>query len=519
MKSLFPFLILIPLFVTSCTYTIKIRDGQTAFDQKQYNVATDFFIKDFEKAERRSEKGKIAYQIGQCYQKTGEPEKALTWFKRAYDDGFGVDALEAYAYTLKENERYEEALENFEQLGIEIGSPYEYRKEVTACKVAMDWKKKQSENIAITPLDINTPNNEFCPVVYEEDGLLFSSDRPASTGEDTYEWTGKGFMDIFEANLSSQSVSPVFPFLNSEDNEASITLNKDKTEIFFTRCSGDVDNVSYCKIFTSRYDDNEWSLPIALEFQKAEINYLHPFLSEDGNTLYFASNDPEGWGGYDIYQVERGPGGWDVPKLLSRNINSTFDDAFPFVENDTIYFSSKGHTGMGGFDIFRSYKINKSSWSPPYNLLPPVNSGFDDVSFVMDRRVAPTDEVKATGYFASNRLGGNGGDDIYKYENLVPKEPPVVVEEKPIEHTLFLDGYVVEKIFEIPGDPNSRVLGRKPLDGAKVLIKFGDESKEVVTGEDGYFSLQLAENTDYDFLASKDGYLNQDNRFTTKGIG
>lgn len=519
MKSFFPYLFLFSLVVGSCTYTIKIRDGQTAFDQKQYDVATDFFKKDFEKAERRSEKGKIAYKIGTCYDKTADPEKALTWFKRAYDNGYGVDALEAYAYTLKENERYQEALETFEQLGIEIGSPYEYRKEVTACKVAMDWKKNQSENIAISNMGINTSNNEFCPVIFEEGKILFSSDRPSATGEEKYAWTGKGFMDIFEATLTTQAVNPVFPFLNSADNEASITINKDKTEIYFTRCSGDVDNVSYCKIFTSRFDDNEWSLPIVLEFQKVDVNYLHPFLSNDGNTLYFAANDPDGWGGYDIYSVERSPGGWDAPRLMSRNINSAFDDAFPFVENDTIYFSSKGHTGMGGFDIFRSYKITSSSWSPPYNLLPPVNSGFDDVSFVLDRRVPVTPEVVETGYFASNRGGGVGGDDIYIYEKLVPKEPPVVIEEKPVDYKLYLDGYVVEKIYEQPGNPNSKVLGRKPLAGALVTVQFDGKKKEFTTGEDGFFSFELAENTDYSFFAHKDGYLNQESRFSTRGIG
>jgi outer membrane protein OmpA-like peptidoglycan-associated protein/tetratricopeptide (TPR) repeat protein len=513
-----PSLLLLLFLVASCTYTIKIRDGETAFDRKQYKVATDFYKKEFDKADRRSEKGKIAYQIGLSYNKIGEPDKALQWFKTSYDNGFGVDALKAYAYTLKENERYQEALETFEQLGFEIGSPYEYRKEVTACKVAIDWKKNISKNIEINQTEINTNSNDFGPVLFKENMLLISSDRNAATGDEQYPWTGKGYMDIFEADPQSGMVNPVFPFLNTEENEASIALNSDNTEVFFTRCSGDIDNVSYCKIFTSRFHDNEWSLPVELEFQLPEINYIHPYLGHQDNILYFACNDPQGWGGYDIYFSERTPGGWEAPKLMSRSINTEEDEAFPVVDNDTIYFASKGHTGMGGFDVFRSYKITTGSWSPPYNMLPPVNSGFDDFGFVLDRRNSLPENVLEIGYFSSNRLGGKGGDDIYLYKKNVPVEPPVVEEEKPEEYHMYLDGYVIEKIFEKAEDPNSRVLGRKPLNNSKVIVEYNGQKKEYTSGEDGLFSFELEENTDYRFFASKDGYLNEEGRFSTKGI-
>lgn len=125
------------------------------------------------------------------------------------------------------------------------------------------------------------------------------------------------------------------------------------------------------------------------------------------------------------------------------------------------------------------------------------------------------------GYFTSTRDEGNGLDDIYSFEKLVPPPPPpkdTTKEIPPIVYSMTLNGYVLEKIYENPTDPNSRVLGRKPLNGASVQITINGKSETVKVGENGLFELNLTEDTNYDFFASNEGYLNNDERFSTKGI-
>ena len=116
------------LLLVACTYTLKIKDGRTAYERKQFSVAAPMLEKEFARAKTRNEKGQIAYLLGDSYRRIGRDEKSLQWFKTAYDNNGGAEALKAQAFALKKMERYTEAREAFKNLGIEIGSPYEYRK-------------------------------------------------------------------------------------------------------------------------------------------------------------------------------------------------------------------------------------------------------------------------------------------------------------------------------------------------------------------------------------------------------
>ncbi len=506
---------------TSCSYTIKIKDGNTAFEQKQYDVAIPFLKKEFKKAKRRTEKGKIAFQLAESYSKNNKVENALDWYKTAYANNYGVEALRGYAAGLKQAERYEEAIEEYENLGLEIGSPYEVKKDITACKVAMDWKKIEEPNYKTSTSDFNSKGSEYAPVFYKNQ-LVFTSDRAASTGDEKYKWTGRNFMDLYLVN--ENGIAKNFSSkINTEENEGTITFNSDFTECFFTRCAGDVNNVAYCKIFTSKVEGDSWSEPIPLAFQSENVNYMHPVLSDDGEQLFFASNHPDGWGGYDLYACDKTPDGWDVPQLLSRNINTKGDEVFPTFHKDTLYFSSDFHTGMGGLDIFKTYPLSVTTWAPPMNLHPPVNSGFDDFGFAVNESYQATKEVLQTGYFSSSRTGGKGADDIYVFEKVVPKipppPPPPVKDTVEIVHKMILEGYVLEKIYQNPSDPNSSVIGRRPLSDANVEAIFGDKKEKFITGSDGLFTIELNEETTYDLFGSKSEYLTKKEYFSTKGIG
>ena len=509
------------VFFSACSYTIKIRDGKTAFEQKQYDVALGFLPKEFKKADRRSEKGRIAFMLAESFRKTDQSEKSLQWYKKAYDNSYGVDALKQYAYGLKKAERYEEAIENFELLGLEIGSPYEYRKEITACKIAIDWKKEKHPEYRISSTDFNSNGSDYAPVFYKNNQLILTSDRASAAGEENYKWTGRKFMDIFVANENGGVPKAFSDVINSDENEGTITFNKDFSECFFTRCGGDVDNVAYCKILTSKKEAGVWSEPQLLDFQQDNSNYMHPALSEDGGQLFFASDHQDGWGGYDIYVSDRTSTGWDLPRLLSRNINTQGNEVFPNLDGDTLYFSSDHLSGMGGLDIFSTYPMNSKQWSPPLNLMPPINTGGDDFGMVISPNFKANDEVKQTGYFVSSRPGSSA-DDIYKFEKIIPPpppEPPKEEKEKEIEYKMILEIYVLEKIYQNPNDPNSKVLGRRPVNAAKVEMISGEEKETFTSSSGGLVSIDLGEDMSYDFFGSKDGFLTKKESFSTVGIG
>ena len=534
MNTKFPILPLLLIF-SACSYTIKIKDGRTAFDRKQYAVAAPMLEKEYGRAKTRTEKGQLAYQLAESYRRTGQDEKSLEWYKTAYDNNYGADALRGYAFALKKLERYAAARDAFKNLGIEIGSPYEYRKEITACNISEGWLKESAGGAngwKVEAAAFNSPQNDFAPMFFRDGRLVFTSDRSMSKSELPYNWTGNKFMDIFIVEPDGASPQVFDNGLNTSDNEGTPCFNSLGTEVFFVRAKGAYKgDDAFCKIYVAEKNvaDAGWSDAKPLPFQKEKINYLHTALSPDGTTLSFACNDPEGWGGYDIYAVQRNPkseNGWDEPKLLSRNINTPGNEAFPSLDADTLYFASDGLPGMGGLDVFRTYKVERNAWAPPHNLKSPLNSGADDFGFIVQKPTAngpkpskPGDFIKS-GFFTSNRPGSRE-DDIYRFEQRVPPPKPPktdTVSTKPLAYKLVLEGYVLEKIFATPDDPNSKVLGRKPLSGAKVQAEFGSKKQPFTVKEDGYFKMELAENMDYNFTAALEGYLSNGAKFSTKGI-
>jgi len=516
----------------SCSYTLPIRDGKTAWELKQYATAIPFLHKEYERANSRLEKGRIAYRLGDSYSRIGQPEKALPWFQNAYQNSFGPEALRGYAYSLKQAGRYQEAQEAFKNLGIEIGSPYEYRKEVTTCAIAQDWVAKAEQSgylLQIAPF--NSPHNDYAPVWAPDGRLVFTSDRNASNGKLTYGWTGNKFMDLYIVEPTGASPQAFAASLNSANNEGTLCFNKSGTELYFARSTpSDKSPNYYCKLFKSTLIDGYWTEPEQLPFQLDQQNYLHPCLSPDGSVLYFACDDPNGWGGYDLYAVLIQPNsetGWGEPKVLSRNLNSSGNELFPNFDADTLYFASDGLPGMGGLDLFRSYKLDKSTWAPAINLKSPINSGYDDFGLILlpeePGKAVPTlpGSTLRAGYFTSNRISeeGKGGDDIYYFEQKVLPRPPALPKDtSPLLFKNILDVYVLEKIYTTPNDPNSKVVGRKPLEGASIEIKTTNSKKTVQVGPDGYFRLETMDQTDYGFNANRAGYLTNSARFSSKGL-
>lgn len=522
------------LFV-ACNYTLKIKDGATAFERKQFAVAIPMLQKEQARAKTRRERGRLAFLLGESYRRTGRDEKSLEWYQVAFNNNYGPDALKAQAFALKKLERYADARQVFTTLGIEIGSRYEYRREITSCTIAEGWLKEQPDNgYQIEQAPFNSAQNDFAPVLYPDGRIVFTSDRAISLSKNNYTWTGNKFMDIMIVDSNGASPQIFDNQINTKGNEGVPCFNSNATEMFFSRAvSAGKDEDAFNKIYVvyRAADEVQWSQAIPLPFQKEKVSYLHPALSSDGNTLFYASNDTDGWGGFDLYYMQRDSNsetGWEEPKALGRNINTAGNELFPSFDADTLYFASDGIPGMGGLDIFRTFKSERNAWAAPLNLKAPINGGADDFGFLVlpgdknEVAAAPGDLIRS-GFFTSNRPleSAQGGDDIYRFEQRVPApKPPVIdtVPTKPLVFKIMLEGYVLEKILTDPADPNSKVLGRKPLSGAGVQALFGVKKQDFITKDDGLFKMELSEDMDYNFNASLAGYLSNSTKFSTKGI-
>lgn len=506
--------------MAGCTYTLKIRDGETGFERKQYAHALPFFLKDLEKARSRVEKARIAFKIAECYRFMHQPGQALPYYEQAWSGQAGVQALKGKAFSLKMLERYPEAIAAFDQLGEEIGSSYEYRREIEAC----EWAQKQLDAFrpglyALESLPFNSRYADFAAFPAKEGHLYFSTDRPGPDVKTRYGWTGHGFSRIVSGRPDQSGIqngpAPFLPIdMSTPIHEGVIHLASDST-IYFTRCGdGDGGSDRYCRIWTMILKDGTWSSGEVLPFCTGDFNYGHARTSSDGQFLIFSSDDPMGLGGYDLYMAMRTSSGWSDPVMLPPAINTPGNEMFPWWQGDTLYFASDHHKGMGGLDIFRSFRLGLRSWTQPENLGPPFNSGADDFGFIW-LPGASQDHLR-TGIFTSSRSGGKGGEDIWMIKE---KEMPPPVETPSIQPTdtvIALHIYVVTRLYQDPEDPNSPVLGRNQLPDAKVRILPWDtvmtsliQGPLIVAVEPGEF---------YRIEAEREGYLSSFQTFDARDI-
>ena len=297
---------------------------------------------------------------------------------------------------------------------------------------------KISEDIVTNLGDkINTAYPEYSPLITSDEKILYFTSRRPGGVDNAKDPNNEYFEDIYYSksidSVWSKAVNIGRP-VNSSTHDATVCLSNDNTILYIYRTNR---MMTGGDIFTSKLENNKFSIP---EIIKAEINSEEgtescASLSPDQKTLYFSSNRKGGFGGKDIYKVVKLPNNkWSKAINLGSIINTPYDDDAPFIQADgvTLYFSSRGHKNMGGYDIFKTVKNDSDKWSFPVNMGSPINSVYDDIFFV-------TNPEKTTGYFSSNRTGGYGTSDIYKV-----KFPDVFTEN------LLLKGCVISDKTETP---------------------------------------------------------------------
>jgi len=272
-------------------------------------------------------------------------------------------------------------------------------------------------------LEFNTEFSDHSPSLDNNGNLVFSSSRG---GGAVFDWDKMPFLDLYSVGLNDDADTTAVLIegdINTEVHESSAVFTKNGKVMYFTRNNFhnkklgiDGTGITRLKLYRAKLVENEWTDVEELPFNSDEYSVAHPALDHDEEKLYFASDMPGSYGESDLYEVAINEDGtFGKPVNLGEYINTEGKETFPFVsKTGDLYFSSNGHIGLGGLDVFYS-KVGQSVFSEPYNVGKPINSPSDDFSFIIDTE---TDE----GFFSSNRSGSKGSDDIYSFIQTEPLE-------------------------------------------------------------------------------------------------
>lgn len=481
----------------------SLRAADDAFNNMQYNVALTKYKKALSKAKAKPEKEKISFQIAECYRIINNTKKAEASYKRLAKTKYAESNPLVFLYlaeTLKSNEKYDEAITYFDKYTEAVPADPRGPTGSLSCSLAREWLDNPAKYKIKPEKVLNSKESDFS-VTYADklyNTIIFTSTRDASTGKDMDNWTGQNFSDLFVSKLDpkGQWSTPVQletgNIINTEANEGNPTVNSKFNQMYFTRCSNDKATLQGCKIMVSRRAGRNWGEPTALALGGDSTTVFgNPSVSPDELTLVFTSNLPNGKGGKDIWFSTRKTSAENFGRPLNAGpvINTPGDEMFPFMRNDTsLYFSSNGHPGMGGLDIFRT-TFSNDEWTKPVNLQAPLNSSGDDFGIVFN-----PEEDK--GFFSSNRKGGRGSDDLYSFVN-----PPVIFtlagvvkDDKTLQ---FIPGAVIK------------------------LTGSNGTSVEAKTDAKGFYSFnkaQIKPNTTYELICIKLNYLNKKAKETTVGL-
>lgn len=477
-----------------------------AYNTNSFYAAIELYEKAQKKVKDKKVKANIQYHIAKCYLKINNHKKAESFFKKVKVDPDDPMFHYDYGVLLKGGERYEEAKVQFEKYVQKNPSDYKGKAQVESCDLAIQWKNNPTCYRVENFKDINTKEWDFAPMIGNKKGtqLIFSSNRKKSTGKPNPIW---GFLneDLYVTDQEKSSSrgsggnkwkDPVFlPGLSTTFSEGSGTMDRKYSTIYFTRCmGGDKKSGTGCQIYSSRRQGpTKWNDAVKLELAPDTFVTGHPTLTPDGNFMIFASNMPGGEGGMDLYiaAYNKKQKTYVDPKPLNKDINTFFEEMYPYVKDDwTLYFSSNRPEGMGGLDIFQSKLIgddkNNPDWDKPKNMKYPINSNGDDFGIVFE-------PGKEAGYLTSDRKGTKGYDDIWKFSI-----PPV---------KLVLSGTVRDKDT------------KEVIPGATVELK--DAAGNVfktTTDATGFYKEEIPFGVAYDMTASKVDYYNDVAHATTMGL-
>ena len=507
-----------------CGSAHKVKDGETAYQMKQYAVAIGLIKKELEAADKPEIKSSKYFLLGKCYEKLLDYPHALEWFSQAEKNNFGPEATLKKAYVYKNLMKYEQAITAFESLKNITALMQEAKKQIDICKSLASVNANTTDiGFSVGKVWSDSYHSDYGAIQYDDDYLVITSDREESSGGKRYSWTGNKYSDLYLVDKESREVKRFDSVINTEANEGTPAFTKDYQTMIFTRCLGtDQDKHDFCKLWLSRRNDGIWSDPVILPLCVPNVNYGQPCLIENDSVLVFSASMEGGKGGYDLWYAEWDGQTWSDPAPLPASINTAYDEFFPTADGDTLYFSSSRDDGFGGLDIYKTFLNADGSWSIPARLGSPYNSGADDFLLFIDRTAPANRTTLQQGYFTSSR-GNEGRDELFEYR-LFQKteiETPVAEEEKPLNTNTQLDIYlalkVVSPIYQ-NNDPNKAKTGKTSVPFAQVYIKEGGLRKQFKADKNGLVLTNLTKDQLYEIVAGKDSFLTSRIELSTQNI-
>ena len=475
----------VALMLHSCAADNAMRKGEKFLAIGEYHDAAEQFKKAYTKTptKERQLRGQRALKMAHCYRHISSTQKAISAYRNAlrYNVASLDDRLD-YARLLLKNGEYKRALAEFELLNDSMPNNVLVRNGLLSAKMAPKWKEQGSDYTVKKMTEFNSRRADYCPVLAGDqwDRLYFSSTRNDALGDELSGITGAKPGDIFFSDKDDKGKwskpQTIESGLNTEYDEGACCLSPDGSTMYLTQCLSDASYPRFAQIVTAQRSDASWGKTTPLLITNDTLSsYAHPAVSPDGEWLYFVSDMPGGKGGLDIWRMRLTANGPVGVENLGEPINTPGDEMFPtFRPNGDFYFSSDGHPGFGGLDIFIATVGEDGKYHlshPGY----PLNSQGDDFGMTFQGQLNQ-------GFFSSNRGDGRGWDHIYSFYN------PEIVQT--------IRGWIYEQDgYELTAG-EARIVG---TDGTNLRLG--------VRG-DGSFEYVVKPGVDYIILAMCDGFLN-----------
>ena len=490
-KNLYLIMIgVVSMFLTGCGADQALKKGDKFYALGEYFDAANQYKKAYSQtpAKERQQRGQRALKMAECYRRINYTQKAIA----AYNNAIRYKQTDSMTYLylaqqLMKNAQYKEAEKQFQTALDSMGNnaSMELRTLATtglhSAQKAPRWKKEGSDYTIKRENLFNSRRADYSPVLGGEDNdrLFFTSTRNQAKGDELSGITGTKNADIFYSQKDDkgkwQRPEVIDTELNTDWDEGACCLSPDGRTMYLTQCKTDPDYPRFAAIVTSQRSDAAWSKATELKMTNDTLStFAHPAVSPDGQWLYFVSDMPGGMGGYDIWRVRLTTNGVGGVENVGAPINTAGDEKFPtFRPNGDLYFSSDGHEGMGGLDIYIA-KPNSNGWRIEHPGFP-LNSQGDDFGMTFEG-------MKNQGFFSSNRGDGKGWDHIYSFYN-----PEIIQTVKGWVYEQ--DGYELTQavVYMVGND--------------------GTNMKLSVKG-DGSFTQEIKAGVDYVLLGTCKGFLN-----------
>ena len=485
------YMMLVSLILTGCSAEHAMKKGDKYYALGEYFDAATQYRRAYAQTpvKERKLRGQRALKLADCYRRINYTQRAIAAYRNALRYGQQDSMTSLYlGQQLLKNANYKEAGKVFDDMLVDsVAAQSPAFAKILAqngkrsAQGAPVWKQEGSRYTVKRENIFNSRRAEYSPVLGGDayDRLYFTSTRNEATGDELSGITGTKNADIFMSQKDEQGKwqrpQVIDSELNSNDDEGACCLTPDGHTMYLTVCKTDNNYPRYAKIASSRRSDAAWTKAQEVELTRDTLSlFAHPAVSPDGKWLYFVSDMPGGEGGKDIWRVRLSETSMGGVENLGAPVNTPGDELFPtFRPNGDLYFSSNGHEGMGGLDIFIA-KPNAFGWQLEHPGFP-LNSQGDDFGMTFEGMLNK-------GFFSSNRGDAHGWDHIYSFEN-----PEIIQTVK---------GWVYEQEgYELP----QAIVYLVGNDGTNLKLS--------VKG-DGSFTQQIKPNVDYVLLGTCVGYLN-----------